>query len=224
MESYMPKVNPEEICSALQLCSVRQRGNEYFVAVKKLDGSMSEIPFNEIANADEYNGNPIIRTYSSGHWFFNEDLSQIWLVTVEKRWTRQVQFTGWAPLEEANMDVVFHKDGEIQFHLGKIEENALIRTKNRTGVDVVQHRNELPLVDRALIENKDNEGKTFRRLVCLLHYIVKSYEGELQAQIGTEDVVDGKRYNVNDILNENVEDIAPNAAIIIIKALEIIKK
>ncbi len=68
MKSYLPKVHPDEICSALQLCSVRQRGNEYFVAVKRLDGlgeMASEIPFADIANADEYEDAPIIRTYSS---------------------------------------------------------------------------------------------------------------------------------------------------------------
>ena len=61
----MPKVSPDQICSALQLCSVRQRDNEYFVAVKRVDGSSSEIPFTDIVNADEYEGSPIVRTYAS---------------------------------------------------------------------------------------------------------------------------------------------------------------
>lgn len=85
MENYMPKVTPEEICSALQLCSVRQRGNEYFVVVKRLDGSTSEIPFTDIANVDEYKDRPIIRTYASGHVFFNEDYSKTYLVVVDKK-------------------------------------------------------------------------------------------------------------------------------------------
>lgn len=85
MDSYMPKVSPDEICSALQLCSVRQKGNEYFVAVKKLDGSMSEIPFADIANADVYDNKHIIRTYSSGHGFFNEDASKAFLIIVDKK-------------------------------------------------------------------------------------------------------------------------------------------
>ncbi len=81
----MPKVTPDQLCSALQLCSVRQKGNEYFVAVKKLDGTMSEIPFADIANADIYDNKPIVRTYSSGHAFFNEDTSKVFLISVEKK-------------------------------------------------------------------------------------------------------------------------------------------
>lgn len=223
IENYMPKVTPDELCSALQLCSVRQRGNEYFVAVKKLDESMSEILFVDIANADSYQDKPIVRTYSSGHGFFNEEHTKVFLLTVEKKWTKQVQFTWGSPLEEINKDVVFHKDRQIQFHLWKIEENALIRTKNRTWVDVLSHWNELPLVDWALIENTNDEWKTYRRLVCLLHYIVKSYEGKLEAQIWVEDVIGGQRYDIQDIIDNNVEHIAPNASIIIQKALEIMK-
>lgn len=71
---------------------------------------------------------------------------------------------------------MFHKDGQIQFHLGKIEENAIIRTKSRTGVDVISYWNDLPLVDWALMENTDENGTVYWRLVCLLHYIVKSYK------------------------------------------------
>gem|GEM_PF-5106515 len=85
MENSMPKVSPEELCSALQLCSVRQRENTYFAAVKRIDGSVSEIPFDDIANADEYQGFPIVRSYSSGHCFLSPDLTQVFLVTTEKK-------------------------------------------------------------------------------------------------------------------------------------------
>jgi hypothetical protein len=54
MQNYMPMVDPQKLCSALQLCSVRQKDNIYYVAVKNLDGSLSEIPFDEIANATTY--------------------------------------------------------------------------------------------------------------------------------------------------------------------------
>lgn len=45
----------------------------------------------------------------------------------------------------------------------------------------------------------------------------------MKAQIGVEDVVDGQRYDVKSIMENTVENIAPNASIVIQKAIEIIK-
>ncbi len=224
MQDYMPMVDPKQLCSALQLCSVRQRDNRYYVAIKKLDGSLGEISFDEVANATTYEWAPLVRTYSSGHGFFSDDFSQIYLVTTQKKWKEQVQFTGWSPLEDANKDVVIADGWEIKFHLGKIKENALIRAKKRVWVDIIDHRNDLPLVDRALMENKDEEGNTYRRLVCLLHYIVKTYEGVLTPQIGVEEVIWWQRYAVSDILERKIPNLAPNADIIVKKALEIVAR
>lgn len=216
----MPKIDPKDLCSALQLCSVRQYGNEYFVAVKRLDGSMDEIPFDAIANAESYEDKPIKRVYSSWHVFFNEDRTQIFLTTVEKNGAKQAQFTGGSPLEDANKEVVYHIGREVKFHLAKVEENAVLRTKKRTGVDVVNHYNVTPLVDWALMENMDEDGNVHRKLVCLMHYIVKDFKGKLKAQKGVEYVVDGQWVDIDNILSGSVPYIAPNAKLIVMKSFE----
>lgn len=182
---------------------------------------MDEISFDEIANADEYEGSPIVRVYSSGHVFFNDDRTKVFMVTVEKKGQRQVQFTWGSPLEDANKEVVYNIGREIKFHLGKVEENAIIRTKHRTGATVLSHYNTTPLVDRALLENTDEGGNRYRRLVCLLHYIVKSYDGKLKAQTWVEEVIDGQWYDVDDILSWRIQHIAPNAKLIVMKWFEI---
>jgi len=223
MENYLPKIDPIYLCSALQLCSVRQRDHEYYVAVKKLDGTVSELSLQQFANADTYDGSPIMRSYASGHVFFSDDLQQVYLTQTEKHGNRQLQFTGWAPLEEANKDVVMNVDWEITFHLGKVEENALLRTAKRVWVDVLEHRNEKPLVDRVAIEMIDAEWVRLWRLVCLLHYIVKSYRGVLHPKVGVEDVIGGGWYDVADVLVHGNPEYAPNADIVVKKSLEIIQ-
>lgn len=224
MQNYMEKISPEEMCSALQLCSVRKRDNQYLVAVKKIDGTIYEIPLEDMAQADEYEWLPIVRTYSSWHGFFSPDLSNIFLVTTQKDEKKpQVQFTGGSPLEENNQQVTARNaQWEIVFNLAKIEENALIRTKNRVGVDVLENMFELPLVDWVLMENKTEE-EHYYRLVALFHYVVKSYNGVLTPIIGSEWVIWWQRYNVDDVLTRKIEWLAPNADVIVKKALEMIK-
>lgn len=222
----MEKINPEEMCSALQLCSVRKRANQYLVAVKKIDGTIYEMPLEDIAQADEYKWLPIIRTYSSGHGFFSPDFSKIFLVITQKEGKKpQVQFTGWSPLEENNQQVTARNDqGEIVFNLAKIEENALIRTKNRVSVDVVENMFDLPLVDWVLMENKNEDiQEHYYTLVALFHYVVKSYDGELIPILGSEWVVWWERYSVDDVLARKIEHLAPNADVVVKKALEMIK-
>lgn len=82
-QNYLPKVNPNELCEALALCSVRKRDNEYLVAVKRLDGTIEEIPLIAVANADEFEEKKIVRNYSSGHVFIEND--KVFLVTTSKK-------------------------------------------------------------------------------------------------------------------------------------------
>jgi hypothetical protein len=69
--SYIPNIQPENLCEALKLCSIRKSGEEYFVAKKDQNGDIFEIPFSDIANSDAYEGKPLVRTYSSGHVFLD---------------------------------------------------------------------------------------------------------------------------------------------------------
>lgn len=220
MQSYMPKIDPKDLCSALQLCSVRQYGNEYFVAVKRLDGCLTEISFDEIADVDEYEAKPIRRIYSSWHVLFNEDRTQIFLTTIEKNGNKQTQFPGGSPREDENKNVVYNVGREIKFYLNKVEENAMIRTKNRTGLKVVDHYNTTPMVDRVLMESLDADGNPYWKLVCLLHYIVKNSTGKVKAQKGKEDIVDGQWVDIDNILSGSVPYIAPNAKLIVMKSFE----
>lgn len=198
--SYIPQIQPEDLCEALKLCSVRKHGDEYFVAKKDQSGNITEIPFSDIANSNTYKGKPLvrsyasghvfldtaesetheekplIRTYSSGHVFLDETRDKVWLVTTEKDGKIQHQFTGGSPMEDINKEVFYTVDGIVKIHLEKVEDNAVIRTFNRTGAKVTDVWNEIPLVDWVLMENRDETGADFWKLVCLMHFVVKEYE------------------------------------------------
>lgn len=108
----------------------------------------------------------------------------------------------------------------MKVHLEKVEDNALIRTNKRTGVIVTDTYNTIPLVDWALMENEDETGNTYWNLVCLMHFVVKTYEGQLGANVGTEDVIGADWYSIDDLLD--IPFVAPNAYIVTKKAQEII--
>ncbi len=218
-QNYLPKVNPNELCEALALCSVRKREEEYLVAVKRLDGTIEEIPLIAVANADEFEGKKIARNYSSGHVFIEND--KVFLVTTSKKWKTQKQFTGGWPREDINKEVFFRDElWVVRIHLEKVEDNALIRTNKRTGVIVTDTYNTLPLVDWALMEKEDETGKIYWSLVCLMHFVVKTYEWQLWANVWTEDVIAADWYSIDDLLD--IPFVAPNAYIITKKAQEII--
>lgn len=221
MESYVPPLNPENLCEALQLCSVRKHDGEYFVGKKDQDGKITEIPFSDIANSDTYDGKPIVRTYSSGHVFLDETRQKVWLVTTEKDGKIQHQFTGGSPTEEINKEVFYIIDGTVKIHLDKVEDNAIIRTENRTGAKVTEAWNEIPLVDWVLMENRDETGADFWKLVCLMHFVVKRYEGILSSIDGAEYVTGGDWYAIDEL--PNTPNVAPNAFIVAKKAQEITK-
>lgn len=61
------------------------------------------------------------------------------------------------------------------FDLDVARDNARTRTLNRTGANVLEEYNEIPLVDWVLLETEGVGGNYFK-LVCLMHYIVKYYE------------------------------------------------
>lgn len=171
--SYIPQIQPENLCEALKLCSVRKHDEEYFVGKKDQSGNITEIPFSDIANSNTYEGKPLIRTYSSGHVFLDETREKVWLITTEKDGKIQHQFTGGSPMEDINKEVFYTVDGTIKVHLDKVEDNAIIRTLNRTGAKVTEPWNEIPLVDWVLMEGRDENGADFWKLVCLMHYVVK---------------------------------------------------
>lgn len=216
--SHQLHPNPENLCEVLNLCSVRKRDEQYFVGVKDGNGNITEIPFADIANNSTYQGKPLIRIYSSGHIFLDNTREKVYLITTEKNGRRQHQFTGGSPLEEVNKDVFFEIDGTIKIRLDAAEENAEIRTFNRTGVRVTEAYNEIPLVDWVLMENlTDNSWK----FICLMHWIVKSYTGTLDPKIGTEDVIGGEWFEIDTL--SNTLDVAPNVYIVTAKAQEFLQ-
>ncbi len=200
--SVIPKVNPLDLCEAWKLCSVREKNNEYLVAVKRMDGSISEIPLKDVVDADKYEGFPIVRTYSSGHVFLDEDCDKVFLVTVEKNGKTQHQFTWGSPTEKEFSDIIYKdkkdKDGKIKVNITKVEDNALQRTLNRTWVEVIEPYNDQPLVDWVLMEQKDDSGETFWRMVLLMHF-----------------------YVINEL--PNIPHIAANAHIVTEKARDLIR-
>ena len=221
MPPTSPFITPHTLCEALDLSCVRARNSEYFVGKKSLNGDITEIPYNDIANSETYEGRQIVRSYASGHVFISSDWAQVYLTTTLRDGRTQYQFTGGSPLEETNTQVFAIQGGRVQIQRDKVEENAQIRTYNRTGVIVTSHFNDLPLVDWVLMESFDASWVPIWKLVCLMHYIVESYDGVLGFCLGVEQVVGGGWYDINTL--ESFEGVSPNAAIVIQKALEIIQ-
>lgn len=220
IKNFLPKIDPTKLCNAMDLCTIRKKENKDYCGVKKLDGSQYEIPLEEVVWADSYEGKPIVRTYSSGCVFINEDLNKVFLVTVSKKSNIQHQFTGWSPIEENLQDIYIEDKWIIKLRIDKIEDNAILRTWRRTWVEATELYNDIPLVDRALMENQDDDGLIFWRLVLLMHFVVKKYHGVLN-YIPVEQVIDWKRYPI-DTLDQQTH-LAPNVSLIVHKALEVIQ-
>lgn len=219
--NYLPKINPQELCESLDLCSIRKKHDEVMVVVNHPDNHQEEIPLSQIANSDIYMWLPIQRVYASGHVFISDDMRKVFLVIVDKYNKQQPQFTWWSPLEEWLMDVIVNDHGVIKMNLMKIEDNAVLRARIRTWVEVTESYNEIPIVDWVMMQKSDSEGNKFRSLVLLTHFVVKSYKWDLWYNL-TENVIDGKRYDI-DTLSQN-PSIAPNVILVTNKALEIISE
>lgn len=219
--NFLWKINPKDLCDMIQLCSVRERNWIYMVAVKRLDWTMEELPLDTIALSDSFEWSIIERSYSSGHVFINDAKDSVFLVWVEKNWRKQYQFTWWSPMEDQFKDIFVEENSIVKIKLYNVEDNALIRTKNRTWVDVIDVYNDKPLVDWALLENQKEDWTIFWRLVLLMHFVVKSFDWELWYKTWIEDVVDWKWFLISEI--SNTPWIAPNALIVTKKALELIK-
>ncbi|HMY80519.1 MAG TPA: hypothetical protein PLW93_00020 [Candidatus Absconditabacterales bacterium] len=218
-KNYLPKINPHQLCEAMNLCTVRMRDDQPRCGVKKIDGTQYEIPLLDVANADTYENLPIRRTYASGCVFLDADRTHVWLLTTKRKDNIQHQFTGGAPKEPELQDVYRNDEGTIKLTIDTIYDNAILRTYKKTGAEVTDTYNDSPLVDRALIENQDDEtGEHFWRLVLLMHFVVKSYTGELGRK-PEEYVVGGQRYEIATLSQQS--HLAPNAVVITNKALEL---
>lgn len=219
--SYIPKASIWEYCEGLNLCSVRK--DESWVVklwVKDLSWNISEQVLETIINSDTYNWKTIVRVYSSGHIFLDEKREKVFLVTTQKNWKTQHQFTWWSPLEDENKEVIFQEKWVYKFDISKVRNNARIRTKNRTWVDVVEEYNQKPLVDWALMENEEN-WEVYYKLVCLMHFIVKKYDWTLSFT-WNEDTIWCKWYDIDKL--PDTKNIAPNAYVVSKRASDMLSK
>lgn len=230
----IPKVNPDQLCKAWNLCSVREKNTISMIAIKYLDGKTIEIPLSEIINIDSYKWLTIERTYSSGHVFLDKDLRKVYLISVEKRGHIQYQFTWGAPREQIFSEIIYTEKSDsgvdknkntLKVNITKVEDNALERTLLRTWVKVTESYNTMPLVDRVLLENEreDKDWNTYKfwRLVLLMHFVVKKYEWTLKPQNWVENVVGWGRYEIDTL--STTDNVAANAYIVSKKAQETVK-
>jgi len=155
-ESYIPKIKEKEFCEWINLCTVRKT-EEWIskIGIKSLSWEINEKLLSKIINEETYNDKKIVRVYSSWHIFLSDDKKEVFLITTEKKWKVQHQFTWWSPLEEKNKNVILNQDWVYKFDLEKVRDNARIRTNNRTWVKVIEEFNSKPIVDWVLMENKD---------------------------------------------------------------------
>lgn len=218
-KNFLPKIQPNTLCEIMGLCTVRMKDDKPFCGVKRLNGSQYEIPLEDVANQDNYENQKIIRSYSSGCVFINNERNEVYLLCTKKKENIQYQFTWWSPSETDLQGVYINDNRIVKLRLDKIYDNAILRTFKRTWAEVIECYNNSPLVDRALIENKDDEGTIFRRLVLLMHFVVKEYTWEVW-YTQQEYVVWWKWFDISTLQEE--ANLAPNAIIITLKAKEII--
>lgn len=210
----LPKVDPEYLCDVLKFCSLRidERKNQY-IAIKSADGTVVDHYAKDIVSLDLYQWVPVRRVYSSWHAFMSHDDSQIYLIQTTKRWRSQWQLTWWSPKEKSMKSAITLDDGEVKFDLQMVELNAETRTKARTWVSVTQVNNEFPTMDRVLMRHEaENTWEKQWILICLMHYRVKNYIGELNPKIWTEYVTWWRRFTYDEVLTH--ENIAPNVPLI----------
>jgi hypothetical protein len=81
----LSKIDPTQRCETLRLCSIRTIDNVVMVAVRPIDRQEYEIALADIIDSDTYQSLPISRKYSSGHVFLSNDISQVYLLTVENK-------------------------------------------------------------------------------------------------------------------------------------------
>jgi len=217
--SYIPKANEKEFCEWINLCTVRKT-KEWIskIWVKDLQWNITEELLENIINADTYNWKPIIRSYASWHIFLDSEKENVYLVEIDKYWKKQWQFTWWSPLEEENKEVIIKENWIYKFDLEKVRNNARIRTKNRTSVEILEEFNKEPLVDWALMESEE-EWNIYYKLVCLMHFIVKKYEWKLTFT-WNENTIWGGWFEINKL--DKLPNVAVNAYIVSKKALELV--
>lgn len=214
-DSYIPQADESTYCRSLRLCTIRKSVNgTTMIWLKDLQGNLSETRLEDIINQDTYNDKSIVRVYSSGHIFLSEDKNNVFLVTTQKKGRIQHQFTGGSPIESENKEVIIKEDGVYMFDITKVRNNARIRTHNRTWVTITSEYNVDPLVDRALIEQEEN-GNIYYKLVCLMHFVVESYDGDL-SYTDQENVIWGQWYEIDTLPQQ--ADIAPNAYVMSVAA------
>lgn len=225
-KSYIPKIEASEFCDNMNLCSIRkEKGWESKIAIKYLNWEIIEWNLKDVVNKDKHKWKEIVRTYSSGHIFIEkvhgntyEDKNywNVYLITTNKNWITQHQFTGWSPIEEKYKDIFIEKNWIYKLDLNKARENARVRTKNRTWAQVLSEYNKRPIIDWVLIEKND-----YYKLVCLMHFIAKDYEWFIDCT-WKENTIEWKFYNIEEL--DLLWNKAPNVKLVTNKSLEILKE
>lgn len=211
-----PKVDPVRLCDSFKLCWVRKdKNNNDLMAIKYLSWDQQEVLVKEYIWLDTFEQKNIVRSYSSWHVFLDSKRSSVFLVEVDKNWTHHFQFTWWSPKEEEVENAIITFGGIQTFDLSMVLSNAQTRTQKRTSVSVTKVVDTIPKVDRVLIEKKDPVSQeNYRNLVCLMHFLVDSYEWELVPIIWVEWVIWWEWIPLEDL--QKRDDIAPNVSIIVL--------
>lgn len=218
-KSYIPKASGQDFCKWINLCTVRKNSDWISkVWLKDLNWKLSEDFLEKVINSDTYNWKNILRIYSSWNIFLDKKREKVYLVKTDKDWKVQYQFTWWSPKEEENKNVIFKENWAYKFDLEKMRINARIRAKNRLWVDILENYNDNPIVDWALLENKE-DWEIFYRLVCLLHFVTKKFDWVLNPT-WEENAVEWDWFEIKEL--QNLENIAPNVEIVVNEALKIL--
>jgi len=217
--NYFPKIDQKKLCETMHLCSIRKNEEDKnLVAIKDKDWNITEVESENIVHLNEYKWVSIDRIYCSGHVVFNKEKTHVYLITTEKNWVIQHQFTWWSPKEEHLKKATFVQDWKIKFLLDVVEINAEIRAKKRINIDITENYNRIPTIDRVMNYNADKNWNPAWTLVCLIHFVAKTYEWDPTPQIWIEWVIWWGWFPVDNL--ENQDGVAPNTKIIVDHSLE----
>ena len=160
-----------------------------------------KILLSDILWKDEYLRKRINYIYSSGYVFFDEWKKNVFLLTTDKNWKIQHQFTwGWPKGKEDTNFFILCENNTVQVSIEKFQNNAQNRLLERTNVTSIEPARHEPTFDWILKTSADDKSWD---LLCLMHFQAGDFEGELSWKEGNkEKVVDWKWYEVNNSLDE----------------------
>lgn len=212
MEKLYPQVSDMcYICNEENLCPIRKTDGKWMVRFIDWNWWDTEIELKSVLNKKEFKGKKINKLYSSGFVFLKEwesDSIEVFLLTTDKKWKQQHQFTWWAPINERHEHIFSNNDEwDLIINMELVLSNAQKQLYERTQITNVEIYGEIPTADWVLKPSNDWWSWD---LIFLIHFLAASnFTGELKYnKENSMKVVDWNWYNISDL--DSLKWVAPN--------------